>query len=167
MFTTIFGFLSKKVFSSAGALLLPLMCLLAVFVLWNADGIAEKLGIETKSSIIKDRASLESDNKNLTEEIAKMEILIETLQAETEILEEILMHNVEQAVKTKETKDNIIEKRKERISIVKNEKETSTDDKDYEKKEVLIAGKKITKDQEISLANIEALHEAFDSFFGA
>lgn len=81
MWTTILSFFKGKVFSEAGSLLIPLLILLAVFLIWNSDSILTKFGFETT-------ANLKSEVTRLKGEVDKLKEANEKLSSDLKKAEE-------------------------------------------------------------------------------
>lgn len=139
MFTALLGFLKGKVFSQAGSFLLPVLGLLAVFLIWNSDLILTKFGYETRSNLKAEVTRLNGElekvmdaNRTLSEAAAKN-------KEDTEVVISVVEDVAENKADTKNTVSSIQADRKkkaekllnscscESVPIVEVEKETIND----------------------------------------
>lgn len=156
MFSTIAGFLGKTLFSKSSALLLPLLLLIAIFLIWNFDTIATGLGYQTKSSLIKSNAELQSKVDELTRANEQLVAQIEELKEENRLGLEVVSELNDRLKDNKDTKQEIIDRRNELISNIRNP----------EKTQVVVSTRDLTEAEQVSVVNINSLHEAYDAFFG-
>lgn len=156
MFSTIAGFLGKTLFSKSSALLLPLLLLITIFLVWNFDTIATGFGYQTKSSLIKSNAELQSKVDELTRANEQLVAQVEDLKEENRLGLEVVTELNDRLKDNKDTRQDIIDRRNELISNIKNPQKT----------QVVVSTKDLTEAEQVSLVNINSLHEAYDAFFG-
>lgn len=170
MWTTILSFFKGKVFSEAGSLILPLVIILAVFVIWNSDSILTKFGFETTSSLRTKVGTLESQLEQLKEVNKKLKSDIELTEHSKTISEEVVSELCSIKEETKVKVDTVIDRRKveaERIKEtykeVKVEKNTSEVSVKTESHTVQLP---MTRSDALSHNNIKSINEAYDELFG-
>lgn len=159
MYTLILGFLKKKVFTEAGAVLIPLLSFIALILFCNADLILSKMGFETRANLSKQVAVLEQQleelerrNATLTKELGL------ALEADTKN-QDALNRLCQEKEVTDDAVEELINKRDRQLAEPKTptvEKQPQQPDKPS------IAAKRAPP---IAQANIDMIHEAYASFF--
>lgn len=193
MWTILLSFLKEKVFSETGFLIIPLIALLAIFVIWNSDSILTKFGFETtanlKAEVTRLKAKvdqLEEANKKLTSDLKRTE---EKCTINADAVATICAVKEE----TKATVDTIIGKRKQESDRIKQEKYERVDTILPTQPSPLLMMKSVkepvptveisstykstptpskekttptlSKVDRLSLNNIQAINEAYDKLF--
>lgn len=168
MFSTIAGFFSSKLFSSTGAILTPLVLLIAVLLLWNIDTVGSFFKIESKADLAKQVGTLTSENANLSSEVTRLNDEVDTLIYSIKLADEIVSTYTEASKETLNKTSDIIKKHEGKVKVITdNDKGTIREDTESEKKETYIVKTPSPLVEEMSSINIETLNEAYEEFFGA
>lgn len=165
MWLAALSFIKSKVFSQTGAVLLPLLGLIAVFLIWNSDLILTELGYETRSNLKAQVVQLqhkvdqlETANASLSKELLDTITLITTTE-----------QTVDTYYQSKETTQDkvkdFISKRNELIGsqptcecVQETLIETETNVQDT-------IVRVFSVNPQVSKANITVIHDAYSTFF--
>lgn len=192
MFTAALAFLKGKLFSQAGSFLLPIVGLLAVFLIWNSDLIMSKFGFETTTNLKAEVTRLQGEVTRLEETNKKQLEEINKIKTSAGVTISVVEGVAEDKATTKNTVSDIIDARRKKAdklladaklcacdTVVDNKPQTSNlllVNKPVEKQTtVQVNTPKVEKPKtqtvppevvnQLSADNIQALNEAYDAFF--